>query len=83
MKTKNPEIKELFLQNKDVFINLISKNYCFKEDLLSKHEDILNWKELSSNQSILHDKNLLSRFENKWDWLRFSTFIHKNFNRAT
>jgi len=46
----------------------IMETYKLSVDYIESHSELIDWKALSKNETILWDMDLISNHENEWDW---------------
>src|SRR5690554_769870 len=65
-------VKEIFLSNKEFFINVISEYYTLNEFLLEEYKDEWSWGKLSRNTSLPWSESFIERYIDKWNWKNLS-----------
>lgn len=59
-------LKEIFIRNPELFINLISSFYPLKTEFLEIHIDKWNWTRLSRNKNLPWSINLFEKHIKNW-----------------
>ena len=63
--------------------NEISESFNFNEQLLDKFKENVNWKEISSNNSITWTSSMLEKFKERIDWEALSSSYKESFFNST
>lgn len=59
-------------EQRDGFIEGISRHYPLSEEMIARCEDQWDWKGLIRNEALPWDGELITRFEDRWSWEELS-----------
>ncbi|MFH2144377.1 MAG: hypothetical protein ABIJ97_18285 [Bacteroidota bacterium] len=74
------DIMSFFIENPDFFLKTVASHYCFNINQLKKYKSVLNNCNISSNEAIRWDKEILKHFNDwiNWDILSENHAVFKD-----